>query len=343
MTRSVLVIGGAGYIGSHMVRMLAGRGYRTTVVDNLSRGHRDAVMTGEFIKGDILSTDDLRHVFRDRAFDLVMHFAALSYVGESVENPRRYYENNVIGSMNLLNAMLDSGTDKLVFSSTCAIYGDPQVIPMKEDHPQSPVNPYGQSKLMVERMLADYGAAHGLKSISLRYFNAAGCDPEGVLGERHDPETHLIPRVLQEALRIRKGGRPEDTELCIFGDDYDTADGTCIRDYIHVHDLCAAHLAALERLNGDTAEGVEAYNLGNGRGFSVKAVIDACCRVSGVDIRYLKAARRPGDPACLVGSSDKARSALNWQPRYSDLDAIIETAWRWFSKNETGDVRGEIS
>ena len=326
---AALVVGGAGYIGSHMVRMLADQGHEVTVFDNLSRGHRDAVLGADFVRGDLLNPADLESLFQSRRFDAVLHFAALCYVGESVQMPREYYRNNVVGTLNLLNAMLDTGVRRLVFSSTCATYGDPVSVPITEEHPQAPVNPYGWTKLMVEKALADYGAAYGLNSIALRYFNAAGCDPDGRLGERHDPETHLIPLVLREALRVRSGGDPADTRLTVFGDDFPTPDGTCVRDYIHVHDLCSAHLAALNRLSGAEGGGFEAFNLGNGQGFSVREVIETARRLTGIDIRFRIGPRRPGDPSELVGSAAKARTTLGWKPRFDQLEAILETAWRW--------------
>ncbi len=333
---SVLVVGGAGYIGSHMVRMLVRQGYDVTVFDNLSRGHRDAVGEAEFVRGDLLFKDELCALFQRKRFDGVLHFAAFCYVGESVTAPRVYYRNNVVGTLNLLDAMLDAGVKRLVFSSTCATYGNPEVLPLTEEHPQNPINPYGRSKLMVEQLLADYGAAYGLQSIALRYFNAAGCDPEGVLGERHEPETHLIPLILREALRLRGGGDPADTCLTLFGNDFPTPDGSCIRDYIHVHDLCTAHLAALQRLATGGVTGVEPFNLGNGQGFSVLEVIAAARRLTGMDIRYELAPRRPGDPAELVGNAAKARTLLGWMPQFDQLDALLNTAWQWHRN------RGEI-
>jgi UDP-glucose-4-epimerase GalE len=314
-----------------MVKMLAEAGAHPTTFDNLSRGHREAVVAGELVEGDLLCPDDLKALFRKKAFDIVMHFGAFCYVGESVANPRAYYGNNVAGTLNLLDAMLDAGADKIVFSSSCATYGVPQAIPIGEDHPQHPVNPYGRTKLMVEHVLQDYAHSYGLKSIALRYFNAAGCDPEGTLGELHDPETHLIPLVLREALRVMEGGDPEDTALLIFGDDFDTPDGTCIRDYIHVGDLCSAHLCAAGRLAEESFAGAEAYNLGNGKGFSVKEVIAACRRVTTVDIRFKVVGRRSGDPHRLVGSALKAERVLGWTPRITALEDIVGSAWRWYS------------
>jgi UDP-glucose-4-epimerase GalE len=329
---SILIVGGAGYIGSHMTKALSRQGFEATVFDNLSRGHRNAVDC-EFVEGNLLVPSDLKDLFSRRRYDLVMHFAALAYVGESVTEPRAYYENNVVGTVNLLNAMLDAGIDRFVFSSTCATYGNPVEIPMTEDHPQRPINPYGRTKLMVEEALRDYAEAYGLKSIALRYFNAAGCDRSGELGERHDPETHLIPLILREALRVRGGGRPEETRLKVFGDDFDTPDGTCIRDYIHVEDLSSAHLLAARRLLEGRCAGAEAYNLGNGQGFSVLEVIEACRQATGIDIRYSIDPRRPGDPPRLVGSAEKARDILGWRPEITDLREIIATAWSWFAKN----------
>jgi len=255
----------------------------------------------------------------------------LAYVGESVQRPDLYRENNVIGSNNLLDAMRLTGLNRMVFSSTCATYGEPLHTPIVESDPQHPVNPYGQTKLDIELALRDRAKTYGLASVSLRYFNAAGCDPSGDLGERHDPETHLIPLVLLEALRVRNGGDPADTKLQVFGGDFDTNDGTCIRDYIHVNDLCSAHLLALERLMADKVHGAEAYNLGNGRGFSVLEVVEACRRVTGIDIRFRVVDRRAGDPSALVGSAEHARVSLGWQPAHTSLEEIVASAWHWFS------------
>ena len=330
---SFLVVGGGGYVGSHMVKTLAAHGHDITVFDNLSRGHRDAVLAGNFVEGDVLSTDSLRALFKSRHFDVVMHFAAFCYVGESVQEPRKYYRNNVVGALNLLDAMVDASVDKLVFSSTCATYGNPREIPMRESHPQDPINPYGAGKLMIERALKDYALAYGMKSVSLRYFNAAGSDPEGRIGERHDPETHLIPLVLQEAIRVRNGGDPKDTALVVNGDDYETPDGTCIRDYVHVDDLAAAHLSAANRMLAGASAGATAYNLGTANGFSVLEVIESGRRVTGVPIQYRVGPRRAGDPPRLVASNELARRELSWNPKYLHIDAIVETAWRWFSRS----------
>jgi len=327
MTARALVTGGAGYIGSHMVKKLAAAGYEVVTLDNLSTGHRDAVKRGAFVHADLRDRDAIGRIISSGRFDLVMHFAASAYVGESVSEPRKYYANNVLGALNLIHAMLDAGVKSLVFSSTCATYGVPEVVPIPEEHPQRPINPYGRTKLVVEGALADYAPAHGLSSVALRYFNAAGCDREGDLQERHDPETHLIPLVLREAARVRAGGAASDTTLTVFGDDYPTADGTCIRDYIHVEDLCAAHLAAAERLLAGKAEGFEAYNLGNGAGISVLEIIEAARRVTGVDIQYRMSARRPGDPPALVGTAEKAARVLGWKPEITRIDEIVATAW----------------
>ncbi len=337
MPYSILVAGGAGYIGSHMNQMLADAGHRVAVFDSLSRGHRDAVGAAELIEGDLRSADDLRRCFAACDYDLVMHFAALAYVGESVPHPARYYDNNVAGTLKLLAAMRARGVRRLVFSSTCATYGEPLERPITETHPQQPVNPYGRTKLIVEQVLRDYAQAYGLTSISLRYFNAAGCDPAGRLGERHEPETHLIPLVLREAARVLAGGDPRETRLAVYGDDFATPDGTCVRDYIHVTDLCAAHLLAADRLMTDRVEGAEAYNLGNGAGYSVKEVIEAARRVTGADIRYRIDPRRPGDPAWLVGSATRARDALGWRPAIPALEEIVRTAWAWMrSRKDQG-------
>lgn len=316
----MLVVGGAGYIGSHMVKRLGQLGCDVTALDNLSSGHRDAVLAGDFVHGDIADRQLLDDLFRRKRFDAVMHFASFIQVGESVQHPAKYYQNNVVNTLNLLDAMQAFGVDKFIFSSTAATFGEPQYTPIDEKHPQQPINPYGRTKLMIEQALADYDKAYGLKSVCLRYFNAAGADPEGHLGERHDPETHLIPLVLQAASERRP-------HISVFGRDYDTPDGTCIRDYIHIADLCEAHWLALQSLMSDGAS--QAYNLGNGNGFTVQEVIDTARRVTGRPIQVVDGPRRAGDPARLVADSRLAREKLSWQPRYSDLSTIIEHAWKW--------------
>lgn len=332
MTARILVTGGAGYIGSHMVKLLLRQEHHVVVFDNLSTGHWDAVSGADFVEGDLQRQSDVIRAFDGRQIDVVMHFAASCYVGESVQDPAKYYVNNVIGTLNLLEAMRAAKVQRLVYSSTCSTYGDPVSLPLNEDHLQRPVNPYGMSKLTAERAMADYGRAYGLATVALRYFNAAGCDPEGELGERHDPETHLIPLVLREALRVRSGGKPEDTQLRVFGDDFDTPDGTCIRDYVHIADLCRAHLLAMEIMFGGKTAEFKAFNLGIGKGYSVKEVIETCRRVTGQDIRYRIAGRRAGDPARLVASAERARAELGWSPEFTELSDIVETAWRWFSR-----------
>ena len=318
--KRVLVTGGAGYVGSHACKALARAGYAPVVYDNLSRGHAWAVKWGPFERGDLLSPARLIAVIRKHRPFAVLHFAALAYVGESVDDPMRYYRNNVGGTINLLQAMREAGVGKIVFSSTCAVYGVPKKVPIPESHPQAPLNPYGHSKRMVEQMLADSAAAHGLRSVSLRYFNAAGADPEGEIGEDHDPETHLIPLALEVAAGLRR-------KLVIHGTDYPTRDGTCIRDYVHVADLADAHLLALGYLAKNP--GASAFNLGNGGGFTVREVIAAAERVTGRKIPLREGPRRPGDPPALVGNASLARRKLGWKPRYRDLEAIIASAWRW--------------
>jgi len=316
----ILVCGGAGYIGSHMARWLAMRGFTVSVLDNLSTGHREAVQWGELIEADLLDPPSLERAFSARRFDAVMHFCARSLVGESVAKPYEYYANNVVGTLNLLDAMRRHGVPRLVFSSTAAVFGQPVADRIDEEHPKQPINPYGASKLMVERILADAATAHGLNSVALRYFNAAGASPEGEIGESHQPETHLIPNVLRAAL----GTGPA---LKVFGDDYPTADGTCVRDYVHVDDLAQAHQLALAYL--DASPGAHAFNLGNGQGFSVREVIAAAEAVSGQRIDHAIEPRRPGDPSVLVASSTKARELLGWEPIYTTLEPIIDSALRW--------------
>lgn len=319
----VLVIGGAGYIGSHMVKMLLSSGHQVMTLDNLSSGHRDAVLGGEFIQGDIADTVCLDGVFTTFKPDAVMHFASFIQVGESVRKPDIYYRNNVTNTLNLLDAMLKYDVKKFIFSSTAAVFGEPDYVPIDEAHPNRPLNPYGRSKWMIEQVLADYDKAFDFRSVCLRYFNAAGADPEGQLGERHDPETHLIPLILQAA-----SGRREN--IHVFGRDYDTPDGTCIRDYIHIVDLCSAHLAALEYLSQGGQS--DRFNLGNGAGFSVQQVIDAVQQVSGRKVTVINGPRREGDPARLVADSKRARLTLNWEPKFTDLETIVAHAWHWEQK-----------
>jgi UDP-glucose 4-epimerase len=316
----VLVCGGAGYIGAHMARRLAADGHVATVLDNFTTGHRAAVQWGEAIEADLLDPASLERAFAGRRFDAVMHFCARSLVGESVREPVDYYANNVAGSLNLLQAMRRHGVERLVFSSTAAVFGQPRQPLIDEDHPAEPINPYGASKRMVEVVLADAAAAYGLRSVALRYFNAAGAAADGAIGESHEPETHLIPNVLRAAL----GTGPA---LKVFGADYPTPDGTCVRDYVHVEDLADAHLRALDYM--DAHAGAHRFNLGNGQGFSVLEVIAAARAVTGRAIEYELAPRRPGDPATLVASSRLARERLGWRPRFDRIEAIIDTAWRW--------------
>ena len=318
----VLVCGGAGYIGSHMARQLALHGAEVTVLDNLSTGHREAVRWGPLVEADLLEPRSLERAFAGQRYDAVMHFCARSLVGESVAAPYGYYANNVAGTLNLLATMHRHGVDRLVFSSTAAVFGQPVAERIDEDHPREPINPYGASKLMVERILADAAAAYGLRSVALRYFNAAGAADDASLGELHEPETHLIPNVLRAAL----GAGPA---LRVFGDDYPTPDGTCVRDYVHVDDLAQAHRLALDYM--DAHPGAHAFNLGNGAGFSVKQVIAAAERVCGHRIAWSVEPRRAGDPSVLVASSERARRELGWAPVHTGLESILASAWRWHS------------
>ena len=323
---TVMVVGGAGYIGSHMVKLLLRQNYRVVTLDDLSTGHRDAVVGGDFVEGSTGDAALLDRILGEHSIDAVFHFAAMSQVGESVKIPARYYLNNVANSLVLLDAMVRHGVGKLVFSSTAAVYGNPQRTPITEDQDLAPINPYGRSKWVVESLLGDYRGAHGLNSVSLRYFNAAGADPEGELGERHDPETHLIPLVLRAAL--------QGTPISVFGRDYPTPDGTCIRDYIHVSDLCQAHLRALEHMNRGGEGG--AFNLGNGRGFSVQEVVDAASGVANRPIQILDAERRAGDPDILVADSSRAMEILGWRPEFPDLETIIAHAWNFHRQEGSG-------
>ena len=320
MSRTILVTGGAGYIGSHACKALAAAGYRPVVYDNLSRGHLWAVRWGPLARHDLADRAALCEVMRTHNVDAVMHFAGYAYVGESMTDPRVYFQNNVVNTLNLLDAMLDCGVKRLVFSSTCATYGETEADRIDEAHAQVPVNPYGESKLFLERVLRWYGECYGFNWVALRYFNAAGADPETEIGEAHDPETHLIPLVLQTTLRQR-------THVSIFGTDYPTEDGTCVRDFIHVSDLADAHVRALEHL-GAGGQSL-ALNVGTGVGHSVQRLIRIVEKVTGKTVPAIIAPRRPGDPAVLVADPRRAAEVLSWQPKRSDLETIVETAWRW--------------
>lgn len=318
--KTILVVGGAGYIGSHMVKMLLQKGYHPVTFDNLSTGYRDAVLGGDFVLGDLADRAALDKLFTDYVFDGVMHFASFIQVGESVQKPDKYYRNNVINTLNLLDSMIAHEVKNFIFSSSAAIFGEPQYVPIDEKHPKNPINPYGLSKWIIEQILSDYDNAYRLKSVCLRYFNAAGADPDGELGEWHIPETHLIPLVLEVAAEKRE-------HITIFGQDYNTPDGTCVRDYIHINDLCQAHLLALDQLVAGAESA--AYNLGNGTGFSVKQVIDIAKEVTGKNIAVIMGNRREGDPAHLVADSQLAKKMLKWQPQYAELSTIISHAWQY--------------
>ena len=322
--KSILVTGGAGYIGSHTVKLLLSQGYDVTVVDNLSRGYRRNVDPERLRTVDVTDTESLCQVFAERAFDAVIHFAAFIAVGESMRVPELYFQNNVGGSLSLLTAMIRSGVRRLVFSTTAAVYGMPATIPIKEDSPYAPVNPYGESKVMVEKLLHWFDQIHGLRSIALRYFNASGADPDGQLGEEHDPETHLIPLLFRAIVT----GEP----VTIFGDDYPTADGTCIRDYIHVNDLAQAHIQALESLLAGGQSDV--FNVGTGSGYSVREVVRAVESATGKTVPFAIGPRREGDPPELVADSAKLRRTLQWTPRYSELRNIVDTAWNFEQRRQ---------
>jgi UDP-glucose-4-epimerase GalE len=324
--RAVLVTGGAGYIGSHAAKALHRAGYRVLVYDNLVAGHRAAVKFGDLVEGDILDTDGLTEVLRRQQVFAVMHFAAFLDVGESVRDPSKYYRNNVAGAASVLSAMAAAAVKHFVFSSTCATYGEPIETPIAETHPQQPINSYGESKLAIERALPHFERAHGMSWVALRYFNAAGADPDGEIGEDHDPEIHVIPRAIEAAT----GGR----RLEVFGDDYPTPDGTCLRDYVHVSDLADAHQCALETIVETGKSG--AYNLGTGRPHSVREVIDAVERVTGRAVSWALGPRRPGDPAVLYSAPHKAQAELHWTPRHADLEAIVRTAWNWHRTHPNG-------
>ena len=320
---AILVTGGAGYIGSHINKLLAREGHETVVFDNLIYGHREAVKWGTLIEGDLKNIHEIEAVFEKYPIEAVFHFAAYAYVGESVAEPEKYYYNNIGCTLNLLKVMRRYGCDKIIFSSSCATYGEPEQMPITEDMSQNPINPYGFTKYAVERIFKDYERAYGLRYMVLRYFNAAGADPEGEIGEAHDPETHIIPLILDAA----SGKRPN---VKVFGTDYPTRDGSCIRDYIHVSDLATAHLLALRHL--ETGKPSQFLNLGNTKGTSVLELIEAAKRVTGKDIPVELTERRPGDPAILVGSSEKAKRVLGWEPIYGDIDTIVCHAWAWHEK-----------
>ena len=323
----VLITGGAGYIGSHIVKRLLEKGIQTVVLDNLQAGHRESVIGGIFIQGDIGDERILQEIFTAHEIDSVIHMAADCLVGDSMKDPLKYFNNNVSKGLKLLGAMLKYKVKKMVFSSSAAVYGNPPRVPIEEDSPPLPINPYGETKLIFEKILEDCKAAHNLQYISLRYFNAAGADPDGIIGEDHHPETHLIPNVLRTLL---KRGR----KVPIYGTDYDTPDGTCIRDYIHIVDIAEAHILALEALHA--GEGCDIFNLGNGKGFSVKQIIQAASKVTGRTIPVIKSQRRPGDPPILIASSEKIGRRLGWSPRYGKLEEIIDTAWRWHRTHPHG-------
>jgi UDP-arabinose 4-epimerase len=325
MTKRVLVTGGAGYVGSHCCKAFAEDGWEVVVYDNLSRGWRDFVRWGPLIEGDILNEDCLRKAMRDTKPDIVAHFAAVAYIGESTENPSLYYRINSMGALSVLDAIRAANVPAMLFSSTCASYGLPNYTPIDEEHPQCPINPYGWSKLIVEKMLADCGRAHGIRSVPLRYFNAAGADPAGEIGERHEPETHVIPLAIRGVLE-------NNYTFTILGDDFDTRDGTAVRDYVHVADLADAHCKALGylRAGGESA----AFNLGTGVGTTVAEVVAAVERIAGRELPRKVGPRRPGDPPALVASAGKARSVLDWIPIHSDIDTIVSTAWRWHAQGD---------
>ncbi|WP_319760000.1 UDP-glucose 4-epimerase GalE [Maridesulfovibrio sp.] len=317
---SLLVCGGAGYIGSHMTRMIAESGHDVTVFDNLSTGHAEALKWGKFVQGDLRNPADLERLFAEGSYDAVFHFSGLIVVSESVEKPYEYYDNNVTGTLNLLQAMRKHNVDKFVFSSTAAVYGDPVMDIITEDHPLKPLNPYGRTKLQVEEILQDYAVAYGMNSVCFRYFNAAGAHPDSMIGEAHSPETHLIPNILLSCIE-------EGRRLKIFGNEYPTPDGTCVRDYIHILDLCDAHLKAVEFMGNN--KGAHSFNLGNGKGFSILEVIKAASEVIGREIKFDYEPARAGDSPRLVADSSKAAERIKWTPEYTDLREIIETAYHW--------------
>ena len=323
---NVLVVGGAGYIGSHAVKYLSDAGHSVWVYDNLSRGHRASVPAGRLVVGEVADRAKLVATMKDKKIDAVMHFAAFALVNESVNDPSLYYRNNVIAALELLDAMREANVMRIVFSSTTATYGEPEIVPIPETTPQAPINPYGFTKLVIEKALADYAAAYGLAYAALRYFNAAGADPSGEIGEDHVPESHIIPLVLQVALGQRD-------KITIYGDDYPTPDGTCVRDYVHVCDLADAHLRALERL--EPGKGI-CLNLGTGRGTSVREIVEACREVTGHPIPEVMGTRRAGDPPELVADARRAQAELGWTPQYQDVRSIVKTAWSWHQKHPHG-------
>ncbi len=320
---NIVVAGGAGYIGSHCCKMLALQGHTPIVVDNLTTGYRSLARWGIFEQGDIGDPEFVRALLGRYSVDAVMHFAANALVGESTVDPGKYYRNNVCATLALLTTMREQGVNRFIFSSTAAIFGEPEAIPIGEDHRKAPINPYGRSKLMVEQILEDFSLSYDLKYVSFRYFNAAGADPDGEIGEMHDPETHLVPLVFRAA-------REHGKQLDIYGTDYPTKDGTCVRDYVHVVDLSAAHILAVQWLKDGGSSQV--FNLGNQKGFSVREVVDCASRISGLRVPSRETDRRPGDPAVLVADSSKARSVLGWKPKYESLDDILSTAWQWHRK-----------
>ncbi len=323
---NILVTGGAGYIGSHVVKELLRQSHHPIIFDNLQTGHRKAVKDALFIEGDLSDPEKLKETFQTHAIDAVIHFAANSLVGESVQKPLKYFDNNVKNSIKLIEIIKEFGINKLVFSSSAAVYGEPQEIPITEDHPCSPTNPYGETKWIFEKVLRAYHDEGILNFISLRYFNAAGADPERELGEDHSPESHLIPLVIKAAL--------DGTSVPVYGTDYNTPDGTCIRDYIHVTDLADAHILALRKLEQKKFSGI--YNMGNGNGYSVREVIETVKKVAGREVKAVESPRRPGDPARLVASSEKIREELGWAPQYPDMKTIVETAWEWHRNHPNG-------
>ncbi len=321
----ILITGGAGYIGSHTNKILSKKGYKTVVFDNLERGSIKLVKWGNFIKGDLRNIEDIRNTFKKYKFNAVIHFAAYAYVGESVEFPDKYYENNVLGTLNLLKVMKEFGVKNIIFSSSCATYGIPEKVPISENTPQNPINPYGRSKLFSENIIKDFEQSYGIKYIILRYFNAAGADTEGEIGEIHNPETHLIPLTIFAAIGLIE-------KLNVFGNDYPTKDGTCIRDYIHVSDLAEAHVKALEYLLREKKSDI--FNVGIGVGFSILDIIKTVNKISNKKINYIFVERRPGDPSILIASNKKIKKILNWQPKFIKIEDIIKSAYNWHLKNK---------